>query len=132
MSVSQALLDDIENELKAHGFPQLSWYDALYEIEKAGADGIRPYELKERLLLPQYGTSRLLDRIAKAGLITREDVVGDRRGQTIRLTPEGLRTRKAMWPIYAEMLVKSVQTKLGQSELDQLVHLLGKLGSKNK
>lgn len=129
LSVGQALLGDIEAELQTHGLPKLSWYDALFEIEKAGADGIRPYELKERLLLPQYGTSRLLDRIAKAGLITREDVIGDGRGQIIRLTRKGIETRKAMWPIYAEMLIKSVQQKLSQPELDELVRLLGKLAN---
>lgn len=129
LSVGQALLGDIEAELQTHGLPKLSWYDALFEIEKAGADGIRPYELKERLLLPQYGTSRLLDRIAKAGLITREDVIGDGRGQIIRLTRKGIETRKAMWPIYAEMLIKSVQHKLSQPELDELVRLLGKLAN---
>ena len=80
----------------------------------------------------QYGTSRLLDRIAKAGLVTREDVIGDGRGQIIRLTPKGIETRKEMWPIYAEMLIKSVQQKLSQPELDELVRLLGKLASTNK
>jgi DNA-binding MarR family transcriptional regulator len=132
LSVSQTLLQGIEIELKERGLPKLSWYDALLEIEKAGAEGIRPYELKERLLLPQYGTSRLLDRLTKAGLITREDVAGDGRGQIIRLTSKGLETRRAIWPIYAEMLVKSVQQSLSEPELNELVRLLGKLAHTKK
>jgi DNA-binding MarR family transcriptional regulator len=127
LTVSQDLTDSIEAELKTHGLPKLSWYDALLEIEKAGADGIRPYELKERLLLPQYGTSRLLDRIAKAGLITRQDVENDGRGQIIRLTPKGRDTRKVMWPIYAAMLVRSIEHRLSNSEAVALGRLLSKL-----
>ena len=48
------------------GHPPLAWYDALLEIEKAGPDGLRPFELRKLLLLPQYGTSRLLDRMVTA------------------------------------------------------------------
>lgn len=124
---SQALLDGVESELKAHGLPQLSWYDALLEIEKAGADGIRPFELKERLLLPQYGTSRLLDRVAKAGLITREDVETDGRGQIVRLTEKGRDTRQAMWPIYAGALITLIQSRISPSELAELNRLLHKI-----
>ena len=132
LSVSQTLLQAIEIELKERGLPKLSWYDALLEIEKAGTDGIRPYELKERLLLPQYGTSRLLDRIAKAGLITREEVGDDGRGQIIRLTPKGLETRREIWPIYSGMLIKTVEQKLSKPELNELVRLLGKLANTDK
>lgn len=127
LSASRALLDSIEAELKKKELPRLSWYDALLEIEKAGDEGIRPYELKDRLLLPQYGTSRLLDRIAKAGLITREGAENDGRGQIIRLTQSGRETRKAMWPIYASILVGSIESKLSKSEAIQLEQLLNRL-----
>lgn len=127
LTVSQSLVDAIEAELKKQQLPKLSWYDALLEIEKAGPDGIRPYELKERLLLPQYGTSRLLDRIAQANLIEREEVENDRRGQIIRLTKKGLETRKAMWPVYARMLMTSIERKFSNSELIELNRLLGRL-----
>lgn len=128
-SVSQTLLDAIERELKNNGLPKLSWYDALFEIEKAGAEGIRPYELMEQLLLPQYGTSRLLDRLAKEGLIVRDNVRGDGRGQIIRLTEKGRETRKVMWPVYARTLVKTIEQKLSSSEASDLQRLLGKIAN---
>lgn len=129
LNTGQALLDGIESELKNNNLPRLGWYDVLLEIEKAGPDGIRPYELKERLLLPQYGLSRMLGRIAEAGLINREEVENDGRGQTIKLTPKGLAIRKAMWPVYAETLVNSIQDKLSKSEAAELERILRKLGS---
>ena len=88
-SANRRILERVETALKAEGLPSLSWYDALFEIEKAGEDGIRPFELKERLLLPQYGLSRLLDRIGKAGLLTRTDFEGDGRGHIVTITQKG-------------------------------------------
>ncbi|MFY0616611.1 MarR family winged helix-turn-helix transcriptional regulator [Shimia sp.] len=127
VSVNGSLLEDIETALKNAKLPKLSWYDALWEIEKVGAAGIRPYELRERLLLPQYALSRLLDRIAKAGLIERQDAKEDGRGQKIKITPEGRAKRHAMWPIYADVLNRSIEQRLTQTETAELAHLLKKL-----
>lgn len=127
VSVSGALLERIEGALKAAGLPPLSWYDALLELEKAGPAGLRPFELKERLLLPQYSTSRLLARIEKAGLIERQACEDDGRGQVIVLTEAGRTTRQRMWPVYAEQLNHLVEERLSAGERQQLADLLGKL-----
>ena len=127
VTANRVLLETIEKALKEAGLPQLDWYDALLEIDKADATGIRPYELKERLLLPQYGMSRLLDRMAKAGLVDRREVEGDGRGQIIRLTDKGRATRLAMWPVYAGVLTGSVEQKLSRDEAAELARLLRKL-----
>lgn len=127
VSANRILLNSIEVSLKNEGLPKLSWYDALLEIEKADRTGIRPFELKARLLLPQYGMSRLLDRIATAELIVRTEVEGDGRGQVIRLTQKGRSIRKAMWPVYAGALKRSVEQQLSQAEVTELARLLKKL-----
>lgn len=127
MTANRVLLDDIESALKDAGLPLLSWYDALLELDKAGAEGIRPFELKQRLLLPQYGMSRLLDRMAKAGLVDRQDVEDDGRGQIIRLTQKGRNTRQSMWPVYAGVLIRSVEQQLSKDEATELARLLKKL-----
>lgn len=121
------LLDNIESALKDAGLPRLSWYDALLEIDKADAEGIRPFELKERLLLPQYGMSRLLDRMEKAGFIDRQDVEDDGRGQVVRLTQKGRNIRQAMWPVYAKALTQSVEQRVSEQEATELARLLKKL-----
>ena len=126
-SSSHELISRVEAAFKHAGHPSLAWYDALLEIEKAGRDGIRPYQLRERLLLPQYGTSRLLERLLKSGYITRETVNDDGRGQTIHTTEQGSKLRKAMWPIYAQIIIDSVEEKLSMQEAKQLATLLGKL-----
>lgn len=128
IAASKTLLEEIEAALKAADLAPLTWYDVLLEVEKAGDDGIRPYELQKRLLLPQYGVSRLLDRIAAAGLITRESYAADKRGQVIRLTPAGLAMRRRIWPVYAAFLNRRIGERLTGKEAVKLRKLLKKLG----
>lgn len=126
-SASRTVLERIESALKRAGLPPLGCYDALLEIEKAGPEGVRPFALTERLLLPQYGTSRLLDRIEKAGLIKRLACDDDGRGQVVVITEQGRAMRNKMWPLYAEELRRGVEQKLAPSEIETLAQLLRKL-----
>ena len=127
VSTSRRLLESVEAALKDAGHPSLAWYDALWEIEKAGPDGLRPFELKDLLLLPQYGTSRLLDRLVKAELVERRDCDDDGRGQIVRISETGRNTRQAMWPVYARVLTEKIGSKLAPADAIQLVRLLSKL-----
>lgn len=127
VSTSRRLLESVEAALKDAGHPSLAWYDALWEIEKAGPDGLRPFELKDLLLLPQYGTSRLLDRLVKAGLVERRDCDDDGRGQIVRISETGRNTRQAMWPVYARVLTEKIGAKLAPADAIQLVRLLSEL-----
>jgi DNA-binding MarR family transcriptional regulator len=126
MTASRVLLDRIEAALKAEGLPSLSWYDALWELERAEG-GLRPFELQERLLLPQYGMSRLLDRLVSAGLVERLAVEEDGRGQRVRITTTGRETRGRMWPVYAGELCRLVEAPLRDGEAEALAAGLGRL-----
>ena len=117
----------IEAALRAQSLPPLAWYDALWEIEKAGADGIRPFALQDRLLLPQYGLSRLIDRMVKAGYVDRRACDGDGRGQVLHLTGEGAQMRAAMWPVYATSLKAAVENRLTEAEAEALAQLIKRL-----
>ena len=128
---SERALSRIEDSLSAADLPPLSWYDALLEIEKEGADGVRPFALKERLLMPQYGTSRLLGRIERAGYIHRVACDGDGRGHVVQITKAGKAIRKAMWPIYQQCLIDIFESQIDVDEADILQDLLGRIGHVN-
>jgi DNA-binding MarR family transcriptional regulator len=123
----QAALGHVEGALKTAGLPPLAWYDALLELERAGADGLRPFALEVQLLLPQYGLSRLLARLEGAGLIVRRPCPGDGRGQMIAITDAGRATRAAMWPVYAAALQEAVGARLSADEAARLADLLARL-----
>src|ERR671920_1477835 len=84
--VGGSLLDAVEAELKGAGSPPLAWYDALLELGRAPEGRLRPFELERHMLLPQYSTSRLVDRLERAGLVERLGCPDDRRGQLILIT----------------------------------------------
>ncbi|UWQ79694.1 MarR family winged helix-turn-helix transcriptional regulator [Leisingera sp. S132] len=123
----KSILALVEAALKQADLPGLDWYDLLWELECAGDAGLRPYELQEKLLLPQYGVSRLADRLARAGYLTRQDCSGDGRGQVLLITPEGARTRAQIWTVYSDTMQQAVTPHFSRGEARRLSELLGKL-----
>ena len=69
--VQSRVLGVVEQDMKKAGFPPLSWYDALLELSRAPCGALRPVELEKQMLLPQYGLSRLIERlVGNQALIT--------------------------------------------------------------
>lgn len=127
LRAQQTAMASIEQALKRAGFPALAWYDVLLELDRGPEVGMRPFELERRLLLPQYGLSRLIDRIEAAGYVQRRPFEGDGRGQVILITQEGRALRRQIWPVYAEAIKQAVEAKLSDAEARTLSDLLGKL-----
>ena len=127
--VQHTIFSAIEAALKKADLPPLSWYDVLLELSRVRNVGMRPFELEAKLLLPQYGLSRLLDKIEAAGLIEKQPYQGDGRGQTIMITEKGQTMRARMWPVYAASIAETVDRKVSLDEARQLYALLGKLNS---
>lgn len=121
-------LQTVEQAFKQQGLPPLAWYDVLWELEQARPEALRPFELEQRLLMPQYGLSRLLDRIRDAGYLERRPSAADGRGYDIAITAAGRTIRKKIWPVYAEALNRALGEKLSDAEAKKLAGLLGKLG----
>ena len=119
----------VENAFKEAGFPALEWYDVLLELERIGDQGIRPFELQAKLLLPQYGMSRLVNRLDKAGYLKRVSSDDDGRGQLLFITPDGKQIRKRMWCVYFSAIEQAVGSRISQHEAKQLVKLLAKLSN---
>lgn len=125
--VSQHVLAAVEHDLKAAGFPPLAWYDALLELRRAGAEGLRPQVLQQHMLLAQYNLSRLLDRMERDGLISRRPCEEDGRGQIVIATDAGLALQERMWPAYRTAIRDHFANRLDTASIEILGRLLGKL-----
>ena len=125
--VQQGLLTAVEQDLKEAGFPPLAWYDALLELSRAPNGMLRPVELEKHMLLPQYSTSRLVDRLAEAGLAERKTCPIDGRGQYVVITQGGRNLQKKMWDTYAAAIDRHVGSKLSSKDAANLADLLGRL-----
>lgn len=67
-----------------------SQYNVLRILRGAGADGLCRNEIAERMVTATPDMSRLLDRMEKAGWVTRERAEDDRRQVSTHVTKSGL------------------------------------------
>lgn len=126
---SERILQRVETALKSAGLPPLAWYDLLLEVKRADPEGLRPFQLQSRMLIPQYNMSRLVERMAKAGVIERRICEEDGRGQVIGLTPEGLALQERMWPVYRSVLEREIAGRINEDTAAELAALLAPLAA---
>jgi DNA-binding MarR family transcriptional regulator len=124
--VSQGVQCDVETKLKKAGFPELSWYTVLWELERAG-EPTRPRDLAIPLFILPYQLSRLVDRMEAEGLVKRILCKEDKRGHLLEATAKGQALRRAMWAVYAPAMAEAMK-RLSDAEALQLATLLNKLG----
>ena len=122
------VLGAVEADLRRAGLPPLAWYDALLELRRGPAEGLRPHELEGRTLLAQHGISRLLARLERAGCIDRQPAPDDARGYLVTTTEVGRELMRRMWPVYGAAIQRHVGDMLdGDREATLLADLLGRL-----
>ena len=89
----------LEAELVADQDLSLAAYDVLVQLAEAPGRQLRMTELAEAVLLSRSGVTRLVDRMERAGLVSRCRVASDGRGVAAELTEAGLsRLRTASGP----------------------------------
>src|SRR5690606_17329059 len=120
-------MQKVEARLKEADLPPLAWYDALWELEKAGEGGLRPFELEHALLFEQYNLSRLVERLVKADLVERRPCADDRRGYVLAITADGLAVRAKIWSVYAPAIQAAVGARLSRDEAVSLARILAKI-----
>jgi len=71
-------------------------YNVLRILRGAGSEGLACRGIGERMITHDPDITRLLDRMEKRGLITRERQTDDRRVVKTRITPQGLALLKPL------------------------------------
>jgi DNA-binding MarR family transcriptional regulator len=79
------------------------------------------------MLFEQYNLSRLIDRLAAAGLVERRDCAEDRRGQRLVVTAAGRALRRRIWEVSSRAIEDAIAAKLLPEEAAALAALLMKL-----
>ena len=87
--LARELEQRLEPVYREHGL-EPGWHDVLATLRRAGPPyRVRPTEFTSALMLTSSGTTKRLDRLEQAGLITRAPDPDDRRGTLITLTAAG-------------------------------------------
>jgi len=121
------LLEKVEDSLKSKGLPPLAWYDVLLELHREKSRGLRQFEIGEKILLNKHNLSRLIDRLEKNQLAVRQSCEEDGRGNRIKITEEGEKMLKRMWPVYSQSIQDIFGEKLKANEFIELSRVLGKV-----
>ena len=116
LNTHAALVAQLERELAAAGAIPLTWYDVLIELYEAPDRRLRLHELADAVVLSRSGLTRLVDRLAAAGLLRREPDPADRRGAFAVLTDEGRAALRRAWPVYARGIAAHFARHLSDEE----------------
>jgi DNA-binding MarR family transcriptional regulator len=89
LRVHAALAKQLDAELAAEHDLPLSSYEVLITLQAAPGHRCRMAELADRVLLSRSGTTRLVDRLEREGLLERDTCSDDGRGTYAVLTDAG-------------------------------------------
>jgi DNA-binding MarR family transcriptional regulator len=95
LRLSDRLAQDAELLIKSHGLTATQ-YNVLRILRGAGPEGLPCKRIGDRMISRDPDMTRLLDRMEKRSLITRERQTEDRRVITTRITPAGLEILKKL------------------------------------
>jgi DNA-binding MarR family transcriptional regulator len=104
----------------------ISEYDVLFNLYRMPGRAARIRDLNRRLLLTQPSVSRLLDRVAARGLVTKGDDPRDARGTIVTLTDEGVEIFRRVGARHAAAIAE-LMSVLDPDELGELRTLTDKL-----
>lgn len=119
----------LEAELLAEQRLSLGAYDVLVQLSEAPDHRLRMAELAEAVLLSRSGVTRLVDRLERAGLVSRERVDGDGRGVVARLTPVGSKRLETAASTHLSGVVRHFVDLLDEDELTAMGKLCERLAT---
>jgi DNA-binding MarR family transcriptional regulator len=103
-------------------------YDVLYTLSKCPGP-IRLSELNRHVLLSQPALSRMVDRLAERGLVSRATDPVDGRGVRLALTVDGRAAQRRIGRRHARSVAEAMLGELTPAELRQLEELCAKLAA---
>ena len=124
-----SLFHQLDAELSAaHDLPLRS-YEVLLLLEDAPQRRLRMSDLSRSVLLSPSGVTRLVDRLEREGLVTRERCAEDGRGYYAVLTEAGDRRLQEARATHLAGVRRLFLDKLDDDDLRQLADVLGAAGA---
>jgi DNA-binding MarR family transcriptional regulator len=121
------LWDRIDARLRSEHDLPLVYFESLYFIMQAPEKRLRVGDLAEALRVTVGGTSKLVDRIERSGLIRREPDPTDRRASRVALTPEGERLAIVASHTYESEMKTVLDAEFSEDEQRQVHDLVMRL-----
>jgi DNA-binding MarR family transcriptional regulator len=111
----------------------LSWaeFELLMRLQVAAGHPLQMSEIAAQLINSPSGTTRIADRLERAGLIERETPAANRRVVHVKLTERGQDVLEHADRAFREVLHESFATHLTDGEVVELRGILRKLLERN-
>jgi DNA-binding MarR family transcriptional regulator len=123
LRVHAAITKELDAELAAaHDLP-LSSYEVLMTLAAEPSGCLRMSELADAVLLSRSGLTRLVDRLARDGLVTRKPCPDDARGQLAAITSAGRRALEAARVTHLDGVHRRFLSRLTPDEQAELGRL---------
>jgi DNA-binding MarR family transcriptional regulator len=122
-----ALWDRIDTRLRQAHDLSLAFFESLYFIGHSRHGSLRVGDLARALRITVGATSKLVDRIERAGLIRRELDADDRRASRVALTDAGKRTLADARTTYEAEMATVLDVTLSMDEQQRLHDLVTRL-----
>lgn len=120
LKVHTAMVKALDADLEARHGLQLSTYEVLMHLADADADRMRMCDLAQTVLLSRSGLTRLVDRLAREGLLERVACNDDARGAYAKLTPAGREKLDAARATHLAGVRAMFVERFTEAELEQL------------
>lgn len=128
LNAHAAAVGAIEAKLGAAEEIPLTWYDVLWSLRKQGGDCCLRFRLlQDEIVLSRSALSRVIDAMARKGLVKKQPCAEDARGLDIELTDKGHKALASAWPVYAEGIHEHFARHLTAEECEKLVAILAKV-----
>ena len=122
VTIMRALAAEFPSEIMS-----LNEYDVLFNITRAPQRRLRLKDLNRAVLITQPSVSRLVDRLASRGLVTKAHDPDDGRGTIVAITEEGFATFRRVAFSHMDAISRHVGPALDDGELRELIALCDRL-----
>lgn len=116
------LIAAIEHDLAEHDLT-LGDYQVFVYLSEAPNRSMRMCDLADRLQLSPSGLTRRLDGLVKAGFVTREPSVDDRRVMLATLTPAGFTALETAAPDHVASVRRHIFDHLDSDQVEALTSI---------
>ena len=114
------MMHAIEADLEAHSRITHAEFEVLLRLSWAEQRRLRIQDLAARSLLTRSGISRVVERLERVGLVTREEASEDRRGAYAVLTEAGLLRLRTALRAHVAFVRSSFLGLFSETELEQM------------
>lgn len=94
-----SLMRKMESTLQQETGMSVPWMDVLVQLSLEEGHRMTHTRLSQRVLVSPGGVTRLVDRMAKAGLVVRQRSRSDRRASYVAMTEKGAEALEKMMPV---------------------------------